>query len=344
MKCPLPLSGFAAIARPVAALALMCSLDVGAQGLLSDGLARDAIVELRRDLENLQKRQSAEQKRQSEEQERLSAEQKRQSAEQQRQSEDQQLQIAGLQRQIEILQRLADEADKISRELAARVVEENTRLRGSLTLLINNENDKFRVELSLLLGQIEELRGQIKKFEKFDQIARDVAEVRQSLNDFTILVEDRFRSIEPAKVSVDGLDFWATPAETQDFNAALALMNPPEFAQAQIAFTQAQIAFNTFLRRHPGSDYRASALFRLGTAQYFTRNYKESLVSLRAMLAESPDHELAPDAMLTVANALTELKEPPQLVRRSLEDLVRTHPGSKAATEALGLLLLDIEK
>jgi hypothetical protein len=64
------------------------------------------------------------------------------------------------------------------------------------------------------------------------------------------------------------------------------------------------------------------------------------LDSLRAMLAESSDHELAPDAMLTVANALKELKEPRDLVLRSLRELVDKHPNTKAKYEALELILL----
>jgi TolA-binding protein len=312
---------------------------VGAQGFLRDGLARDGILELSRDLENLQKRQTAEQKRQSEEQERLSAQQQRLSEDQKRlieelqlQRQEQQSQILELQRQSGNQQRLIDTAYKKSRELDALVSKEIPLLWGSYNLL-SNDSDKLSVRLSDLLGQIEELRGKIKKFEKIDQIARDVSEVQKRLNDFSTKVEDRLRSIEPAKVSVDGRDFLATPDETKDFNAALAFMNPREFAQAQKHFT-------TFVRRYPGSHYRASALFRLGTAQYFTGNYKESLDSLRAMLAESSDHELAPDAMLTVANALKELKEPRDLVLRSLRELVDKHPNTKASHEALDLILL----
>ena len=308
MKCLLPPSGFAAIARPLAALALMCNLNVGAQvAFFSDGLARDAIVELRQELDNLQKRQSAEQKRQSAEQQRQSAEQQRLSAEQQRLSDEQ--------------QRVADEASETSQALE-RAAEENARLRLSL-LDLSNQIEQLRTDLSRLLGQDE----------RIEQIAREVSEVQRRLKDVSNDVEERFRSMEPAMVSVDGREFLATPAEIRDFDAALAFMRKGEFAQAQSAFT-------TFVQRHAGSDYQASALFWLGTAQYATRNYNESLVSLRAMLAESPDHVRAPEAMLAVANALMELKEPRPVVRRSLEDLVRTYPKSEAAAVALDRLAM----
>jgi tol-pal system protein YbgF len=287
------------MARPVAALALMCSLGVGAQAaIFGDDEARRAILDLRQRLEALGQRQSAEQQRQSAEQQRQGAEQQRQSAEQQRQSAE--------------LQRMIDEAKKTSQALA-RTAEENAQLRRSL-LDLSNEIEQLRTDLSRLRGQDE-------------QIAREVSEVQRRLKDVSNGVEDRFRSMEPAKVSVDGRDFLATPTEIRDFDAALAFMRKGEFAQAQTAFT-------AFVQRHPGSGYQASALFWLGNAQYAMRNYKESLTSLRAMLAESPEHVRASEAMLAVANALTELKEPRPVLRRSLEDLVKAHPLSEAANVA----------
>jgi tol-pal system protein YbgF len=277
----------------------MCSLGVGAQAaIFGDDEARRAILDLRQRLEALGQRQSAEQQRQSAEQQRQSAEQQRQSAEQQRQSAE--------------LQRLIDEAKKTSQALA-RAAEENAQLRRSL-LDLSNEIEQVRTDLARLRGQDE-------------QLAREVSEVQRRLKDVSNDVEDRFRSMEPVKVSVDGRDFLATPAEIRDFDAALVFMRKGEFAQAQSAFT-------SFMQRHPGSGYQASALFWLGNAQYAMRNYKESLASLRAMLSESPEHVRASEAMLAVANALTELKEPRPVLRSSLEDLVKAHPLSEAANVA----------
>ncbi len=216
------------------------------------------------------------------------------------------------QRQTADQQRQSDEATKNSQALA-RATEENAQLRRSL-LDLSNQIEQVRADLSRLRGQDE-------------QIAREVSEVQRRLKDVSSGVEDRLRSMEPTKVTVDGRDFLASPAEIRDFDAALAAMRKGEFAQAQSAF-------GSFLQRHAGSGYQASALFWLGNAQYAVRNYKESVASLRAMLAESPEHVRAPEAMLVLANALVELKEPRPVVRRSLEELVRTHPQSEAATVA----------
>lgn len=290
---------FAATAKAVSALVLMCGLAVGAQAaIFGDDEARRAILDLRQRFDVFQQRQSADQQR-------LSAELQRQSDELQRQS-------AELQRQSAESQRQSAEAFQNSQALT-RASEENTQLRRSL-LDLSNQIEQVRADISRLRGQDE-------------LIAREVSEVQRRLKDLSNGVEDRLRSMEPVKVSVDGRDFMAAPAEFRDFDAALAAMRKGEF-------TLAQSAFGTFVQRFPGSGYQASALFWLGNAQYATRNYKDSLVSLRAMLAESPDHARASEAMLAVANALMELKEPRSVVRRSLEDVVKAHPLSEAANVA----------
>jgi tol-pal system protein YbgF len=317
MKQLLPPGGLALLAKPVAALVLMSCLCVGAHAaFFGDDEARRAILDLRQRFEMLQQRQSAEQQRLSAEQQQksaelqlLSAQLQRLSAELQRQSAEQQLQIAEQQRQNgEVLKH---------NQALARVAEENAVLRRSLLDLFN-QIEQVSVDLSRLRGQDE-------------QIAREVSEVQRRLKDVSNGVEDRLRNFEPSKVSVDGREFMATPAEFREFEAALAIMRKGDFPQAQKAFS-------IFLRRHPGSGYQASALFWLGTAQYATRNYKESLSSLRAMLSESPEHVRSAEAMLAVANALTELQEPLPVVRLSLEDLVKAYPLSEAANVARGRL------
>lgn len=200
-----------------------------------------------------------------------------------------------------------------AQESLARANEENAQLRRSL-LDLANQIEQLRAELSRMRGQDE-------------QLAREVAEVQRRLKDVSNGVEDRLRRVEPAKVGVDGREFLAEPGETRDFDAALATMRRGDFAQAQ-----SQLAL--FVQRYPASGYQPSALFWLGNAQYANRNYKESLASLRAMLAAAPDHPRAPEAMLAVANAQLELKEPRPAVRKTLEDLLKSYPQAEAATVA----------
>lgn len=221
--------------------------------------------------------------------------------------------ILDLRQRLEAVQKNQTEDQRKGTDELAKVSEENAQLRRSL-LDLANQIEQLRAELSRMRGQDE-------------QLAREVAEVQRRLKDVSNGVEDRLRRVEPSKVSVDGREFLAEPGEVRDFDAALATMRRGDFAQAQ-----SQLA--VFVQRYPSSGYLPSALFWLGNAQYANRNYKESLASLRAMLAAAPDHPRAPEAMLAVANAQLELKEPRPAVRKTLEDLVKSYPQAEAATVA----------
>ncbi len=213
---------------------------------------------------------------------------------------------------LDLRQRLEAVQKRQSEELD-KAKEENAQLRRSV-LDLANQIEQLRAELARMRGQDE-------------QLAREVAEVQRRLKDVSSGVEDRLRRVEPTKVSVDGREFLAEPAEIRDFDAALAVMRRGDFAQAQTALA-------SFVQRYPASGYLPSALFWLGNAQYANRGYKESLASLRAMLAAAPDHARAPEAMLAVANAQLELKEPRTAVRKTLEDLIKAHPQAEAAAVA----------
>jgi TolA-binding protein len=47
----------------------------------------------------------------------------------------------------------------------------------------------------------------------------------------------------------------------------------------------------------------------------------------------SPNHMRVPEAMLTLANAQLEIKQPKE-ARKTLEDLVKSYPNSEAASAA----------
>jgi tol-pal system protein YbgF len=125
------------------------------------------------------------------------------------------------------------------------------------------------------------------------------------------------------KVTVDGREFVADPAEKRDFDAALEIFRKSEFAPAQNAFLE-------FARRYPQSGYLPSALFWLGNAQYATRDYKEAITNFRLMLSRAPDHARAPEAALSIANCQIELKDT-RAARRTLDDLIKAYPQSEAA-------------
>jgi tol-pal system protein YbgF len=190
--------------------------------------------------------------------------------------------------------------------------DDTAQLRRSL-LDLSNQIDALRNETAMMRGQNEKL-------------TRDLADVQRVQKDMTQGIDDRLRKFEPAKVSVDGREFLAEPAERQDFEAALAVLRKGDFAAAQAGFV-------ALIKQYPQTGYRSSALFWLGNAQYASRNYKEAIVNFRALVAAEPQHLRAPEALLSTANCQVELKDV-RSARRTLEELLKAYPQSEAASVA----------
>jgi len=192
-----------------------------------------------------------------------------------------------------------------SESTTQRLTEDNAQLRRSLVEL-QQQIDGVRGELARMTGQNEEL-------------TRTLSELQQRQVD----IDGRLKQDEPSQVAVDGREFMADPKEKSDFDAALGIFRAGQFAQAQTAFAD-------FVKRYPQSGYNPSALFWLGNAQYATRNYNEAIANFRSMLSLAPEHEKAPEAVLSIANCQIELKDT-RAARRTLEDLVKAYPQSEAA-------------
>lgn len=197
-----------------------------------------------------------------------------------------------------------------------RSLEDAAQLRRSL-LDLQNQIETLREEQARMRGQNE-------------QLLKELADLQKRQKDTVQGVEERLRRLEPSKVSLDGQEFLAEPAERRDFEAALLLFRGGKFSEA----TQAFLAFG---RQYPRSAYLPSVRFWLGNAQYASRDYKEAITNFRSLLTESPQHARAPDAALAMANAQIEMKEP-RLARKTLEELLRNHSESNAAETAKAML------
>ena len=320
--------------RRAAALVLM-TVSLGAQAaLFADDEARQEIIKLRPQVENLRRSLA------------VVTEELRKSEEARRSSEAQQSQAQVRQQQAQAQQQ--QEALQLMRNAMAKSADDQAQLRRGL-LELANQLETLRRELSQLRGENEQMvhfvasvqrglqdmkRGQADLQmaidgvrSNIDGVRSNIGEMQRNVNDVSSGVDARIRRIEPVKVSVDGREIEALPAEISAFDAALAVLRKGEFAAARTAFEQ-------FQTRHPTSGYRSSALYWLGNAQYATREYKEAMGSLRRMLQLAPDHPRAAEAMLTIANCQIELKEPRATVRRTLEDLVKSYPQDEAAATA----------
>ncbi len=212
---------------------------------------------------------------------------------------------------LELRQRV-DAMTQATQRAGERSGDEVSQLRRSL-LDLQAQIEALRTEQSLLRGQNE-------------QLLRDVAELQRRQKEVAQGVDERLRQFEPTKVTVDGKEFQADPAEKRDFEAALAVFRTGRFEDAVPAFT-------SFLRQYPQSGYAPSARFWLGNAQYAMRDYKEAINNFRTLLSAAPDHARAPEAALSIANCQIELKDT-RAARKTLEDLIRSYPQSEAATAA----------
>lgn len=172
-------------------------------------------------------------------------------------------------------------------------------------------------QVELLRSEMAAIRGTNEK------LMKDLADLQQHYKDDQQSLSARLAIFEPAKVTVDGVEFSVSPAEKRDYEAALTVFRKGDFASAQTLFSG-------FLSRYPTSGYALTARFWLGNAQYATRAYKESMASFRTLIAKNPEHLRAPEAVLSVANCQLELKDT-KGARSTLTDLIKAYPQSEAA-------------
>jgi len=219
-----------------------------------------------------------------------------------------------------------DEARKAILELRQKVDIQQQRNVEELRKT-NEDNAQLRRSILDLSNQLEVLRAEIAKMRGQDeQLTRDIGDLQRKQKDITQGVDERLRKFEPSKVTADGIEFVASPAEIRDFDAALATLRRGEFAPAQMAFSD-------FINRFPQSGYKPSALFWLGNAQYALRAYREAIINFKSVVAIAPDHVRSPEAALSIANCQVELKDL-KAARKTLEDLIKVYPQSEAASVA----------
>lgn len=227
-----------------------------------------------------------------------------------------------------------DEARKAIIELRERVEANRrqneaalARLTQDFTKLNDESAAPTRRSLLELSNQIEMLRQELARQRgQSEQLARDVSELQRQQKDVLVALDERLRQLEPAKVSLDGQEFRVKADERADFEQAMELVRKG-------TFDAAAAAFNSFLKKYPGTGYQPSALFWLGNSLYANGAYKEAIEAYRRLAQVAPDHARIPESRLAIANCQSELKDV-KSARKTLEDLVKSHPQSEAASTA----------
>ncbi len=223
-----------------------------------------------------------------------------------------------------------EEARKAIVDLRARVAQHDednkvrlAELASTKSELIEQLNQLRRTLLDMNV-QIDALRNDLARLRGNDeQRTKELADLQRMQKDLSQSLDDRLRRFEPAKVTLDGREFTADPAEKRSFDDAIAIIRTGEFDKAVAAL-------NAFLNRYPDSGYRDAARFWLGNAQYGKRDYKEAIGTFRALVTAAPQHPRAAEALLALANSQAELKDA-RAARRTLDELIKAYPQSEAA-------------
>ena len=211
--------------------------------------------------------------------------------------------------------------------LDQKTAEQTRRLLGDEVAPLRKGLLDLQNQIDLLKADVAALRGQNEQLGRENQnMVRQLTELQRQQRDALNSVDERLRRSEPVKVTVDGREFMAEPAEKRDYEAALA-----SFRKGDFPLTQNQ--FQDFVRRYGQSGYTATALFWLGNAQYANRDYAGAMANFRLLLATAPDHLRASEAVLSIANCQVELKDT-RAARKTLEDLIKAYPQSEAAVAA----------
>lgn len=183
--------------------------------------------------------------------------------------------------------------------------------RGQLELA--NQIEQLRQDLAKLRGQVETL-------------AYTISETQKHQKELFTDIDNRVLKLEPQTIAIDGQEISVDKKEIQAFENALALFKNGEF-------NNAVGAFNNFQKTYPASAYNIQVQYWLGNSYYALRDYKQAIAQQQNLVKNAPQHNKAPDALLTVASSQLELNDK-KSARKTLEMIIAKYPKSPAAITA----------
>jgi tol-pal system protein YbgF len=190
-----------------------------------------------------------------------------------------------------------------------------------------NESEKIKLNMLDQANALESLRAEIATLRgEKDALGKELSDTQRHLKDLNQALEARLAKLEPVKVNLDGREFTAEQSEKKEFEAALDLFKKGDFAPSSAAL-------NDFLKRHPQSGYKVSALFWLGNAQYATREYKDAIANFKALLSIDPNGLRSAEAMLSISNCQLDMKDT-KAAKKTWDDIIKTYPDTEAASAA----------
>ena len=189
----------------------------------------------------------------------------------------------------------------------------------------SNDMERLQAEVRRLTGRIEELQYKLDQLEK-----------RQK--DFYLDLDARLNALSSGAAA-------STPAPAAAPSAAAPAPAPAPAGNAKAEFDaalaklqardakNALAAFETFLRQYPNDAQVPAAHFWAGTAALQLKQYETARRHFARVVYDTPKHELAPDAMLGLANALQGMGDEVGATDM-LKRLVERHPNTPAGQVA----------
>jgi tol-pal system protein YbgF len=220
-----------------------------------------------------------------------------------------------------------DEARRAIIDLRARVERQGEEIRQIQRSLMDQQEqlESLRKESAQLRGEKEVLTQQLTQ-QFTQQLTQELRKMQNSVKELSQGMDERLRKFEPVKVTADGVEFLADPAEIRAYDDAVA-----DFRKGD--FIAASASLGDFIRRYPKSGYATTTLFLLGNAQYANRDYKEAIRNFSVLFVSAPNHTRAPEAMLSVANCQLELKDI-KAARKTFEEVIKIYPQTEASNAA----------
>jgi tol-pal system protein YbgF len=190
-----------------------------------------------------------------------------------------------------------------------------------------NDNERMRSEIARLRGQLEEsnLISTSRKSQQKD-LYLDLDKRLEEQRNVIAEMQARLQQLEPVSVIAHGVGYRVSANEKTQFEGIQSALNAQEFKKA-VQMSQ------EFQNEHPNSVLAADVLFMKGTALYADKELRPSIEARRELISRFPKHPSVPQALLNLAAGLEETGNP-NTARRTLEELIKSHPKSAAAAEA----------
>jgi tol-pal system protein YbgF len=195
-------------------------------------------------------------------------------------------------------------------------------------LIQTGKNDNFR--MNELTAQIQSLDDKVKTVSTQIIMLQDtVRELRLSQDELKARVILLVQQTPPPKIEVVNQD---STQKTRDVGP------PADYVKAfglysSNNFVEAIVAFGTFMKNNPQSEYAANALYWIGECHYSLSDLPKAKEIFFQVAGTYPNSSKAPDALLKLGYSLSAMKEK-EKAQAIFESLIKSYPSSPAAAKA----------